>query len=110
MTILVIFHNQRGYDSHLLIFMQVISQVEGKVSCIPNNTEKYTSFSIEQLWFSDSAQFVLASLEKLVVTNKPEAFQISAQYEPSRERHAILLHKGVYPYEYMDSWERFTEP
>ena len=35
----VVFHNLRVYDSHLL--MQAISKVECKVSCIPNNTEKY---------------------------------------------------------------------
>ena len=46
-TIPVVFHNLRGYDSHLL--MQSISRVEGKVSCIPNNTEKYISFSLGRL-------------------------------------------------------------
>ncbi len=40
----VVFHNLRGYDSHLL--MQAISKVEGRISCIPNNTEKYISFSL----------------------------------------------------------------
>ena len=100
----VVFHNLRGYDSHLL--MQAISRVEGKVSCIPNNTEKYISFSLGQLRFIDSAQFLLASLDKLVAANPPEAFQITARYEQRRE---LLLRKGVYPYEYMDSWERFTD-
>ena len=63
-TILVVFHNLRGYDSHLLL--QAISKVEGKISCVPNNTEKYVSFSLGQLRFIDSAQFLLASLDKLV--------------------------------------------
>ena len=54
-TIPVVFHNLRGYDSHLL--MQAMSKVEGKVSCIPNNTEKYISLSLGQLRFIDSAQF-----------------------------------------------------
>ncbi|KAK3719343.1 hypothetical protein QZH41_000529 [Actinostola sp. cb2023] len=63
-TIPVVFHNLRGYDSHLL--MQAISKVEGRVSCIPNNTEKYISFSLDQLRFIDSAQFLLASLDKLL--------------------------------------------
>ena len=43
----VVLHNLRGYDSQLLI--QAISKVEGKVSCIPNNIEKYISFSLVQL-------------------------------------------------------------
>ena len=104
-SIPVVFHNLRGYDSHLL--MQAISKVEGRVSCIPNNTEKYISFSLGQLRFIDSAQFLLASLDKLVAANPPGAFQITAQHEPNRE---LLMRKCVYPYEYMDTWDRFTEP
>ena len=101
----VIFHNLHGYDSHLL--MQAISKVEGKVSCIPINTEKYISFSLGQLRFIDSAQFLLASLDKLVVAKRPVAFQITAQYEPNEARRKLIMRKGVYPYEYMDSWARF---
>ena len=103
----VVFHNLRGYDSHLL--MQAISRVEGKVTCIPNNTEKYISFSLGQLRFIDSAQFLLGPLDELVAANTPKAFQITAQYEPDKQRRELLLRKGVYPYEYMDSWEPFAD-
>ncbi|KAK3767931.1 hypothetical protein RRG08_052614 [Elysia crispata] len=106
-TIPVVFHNLRGYDSHLL--MQAISKVEGRMSCIPNNTEKYISFSLGQLRFIDSAQFLLASLSKLVAANKPETFQITARYEPDQHKRGLLMRKGVYPYEYVDSWGRFEE-
>ncbi|KAK3795736.1 hypothetical protein RRG08_027294 [Elysia crispata] len=106
-TIPVVFHNLRGYDSHLL--MQAISKVEGRMSCIPNNTEKYISFSLGQLRFIDSAQFLQASLSKLVDANKPEAFHITARYEPDHQKGTLLMRKGVYPYEYVDSWERFEE-
>ena len=67
----VVFHYLRGYDSHLLI--QAISKVEGNVSCIPNSTEK-VSFSLGQLRYIDSAQFLLAFFDKLVSANRPEAF------------------------------------
>ena len=106
-TIPVVFHNLWGYDSHLL--MQAISKVEGRISCIPNNTEKYISFSLGQLRFIDSAQFLLAPLDKLVAANKPEAFQFTTHYEPDHQKRGLLMRKGVYPYEYMDSWERFEE-
>ena len=60
----VILHNLRGYDSHL---MQGLGKLKDKkINCIPNNTEKYISFSIENLDFIDSLQFMNASLEKLV--------------------------------------------
>ena len=107
-SIPVVFHNLRAYDSHLL--MQAISKVMGSVSCIPNNMEKYISFSLGQLRFIDSAQFLLASIDKLVAANPPEAFQIIAKHEPNRERREILMRKIVYPYEYMDTWDRFEEP
>jgi hypothetical protein len=104
-TIPVVFHNLRGYDSHLL--MQAISQVEGKMACIPNNTEKYISFSLGQLRFIDSAQFLLASLDKLVAASPREAFEITTRYQPNDT--SLLMRKGVYPYEYVDAWERFGE-
>jgi len=103
----VVFHNLKGYDSHLL--MQAIAKAEGKITCIPNNTEKYISFSLGQLRFIDSAQFLQASLDKLVSACGEEAFQITARYEPDGGKRKLLLRKGVYPYEYMDSWERFEE-
>ena len=107
-SIPVVFHNLRGYNSHLL--MQAISKVEGRVSCIPKNTEKYISFSLEQQRFIDSAQFLLAYLDKLVAANPPEAFQITAQHEPNRERRELLMRKGVYPYMYMDTWVPSLSP
>ena len=103
----VVFHNLRGYDSHLI--MQSIGALEGKITCIPNNTEKYISFAIGNLRFIDSAQFLLASLDKLVSANTPESFRITAQYEPDPIKQKLLLRKGIYPYEYIDSPNRFNE-
>ena len=69
-----IFHNLRGYDSHLI--MQAISKTKGDLNCIVNNMEKYISFSIGKLRFIDSLQFLNASLDKLVETNDEESFKI----------------------------------
>ena len=43
----VVFHNLKGYDSHLI--MQKIHKAKGNITCIPNNAEKYISFSIARL-------------------------------------------------------------
>ena len=40
----VIFHNLKGYDSHLL--MQEIGKFKRDLNVIPNNMEKYLSFSV----------------------------------------------------------------
>ena len=65
----VVFHNLRGYDSHHL--MQEIAAVDANLKCIPNNMEKYISFSLGNLRFIDSFQFLLSSLDSLVSSNKP---------------------------------------
>ena len=39
----VIFHNLSGYDAHL--FVKNLGKSEGDIKCIPNNEEKYISFS-----------------------------------------------------------------
>ena len=103
----VAFHNLRGYDAHHL--MQVIAEVDGNLKCIPNNMEKYISLSLGNLRFIDSFQFVLSSLESLVSSNKPEEFEIIQKFESDPEKRALVLRKGVYPYEYMNSFERFNE-
>ena len=61
----VVFHNLRGYDSHIIL-SGVGKIPSDKISCIPNNMEKYISFYIGSLRFVDSLQFLNASLETLV--------------------------------------------
>ncbi len=60
----VIFHNLKSYDGHLL--MQAMARVHGEIKCIPTNTKKYISFSLGNLRFIDSVNFLLSSLDKLV--------------------------------------------
>ena len=45
----VIYHNLRGYDSHLI--MQEISKFDVKVNAIPNGIEKYMAFTINKNLF-----------------------------------------------------------
>ena len=103
----MVFHNLRGYDAHHI--MQEIRNINSSIKCIPNNMEKYISFSLGKLRFIDSFQFLLSSLDSLVASNKPEDFKIMKQFEEDDERRALILRKGVYPYEYMDSFEKFNE-
>ena len=67
MPIPVILHNLKGYDGHLL--MQAMARVKGEIRCIPTNTEKYISFSLGNLRFIDSVNFLHSSLAKLVSGN-----------------------------------------
>ena len=80
----VIFHNLRGYDSHLI--MQQIGEIANKhgymnkkgekqdlnINAIPNNMEKNKAFMLgNHLTFIDSFQFMSSSLDKLV-SNLPK--------------------------------------
>jgi len=101
----VVFHNLRGYDSHLI--MQHIGKFDGEITCIPNNMEKYISFSLGKLRFIDSLQFLNSSLESLV--NNLSNFR-HTQYEFDKDVEIKLItKKGVYPYDYMDSWDKFDD-
>ena len=61
----IIFHNLKGYDSHL-IFCE-LNKFDVKINVIPNELEKYMAFFVnENLVFIDSMQFMSFSLDKLI--------------------------------------------
>ena len=117
----VIFHNLRGYDSHFI--MQEIGAIvknhsytnkkgekcQMNINAIPNNMEKYMAFMLgNHLTFIDSFQFMSSSLEKLV-SNLPRE---SLKYTSKRFKGLkldLMAKKGVYPYDYMDSFKKFKE-
>ena len=117
----VIFHNLRGYDSHFI--MQEIGKiakehtytnkkgekVEMNINCIPNNMEKYMAFMLgNHLVFLDSFQFMSSSLDNLVKNLPDEAFKYTKQ-EFEKEQFNLMKQKGIYPYDHMDSFDRFNE-
>ena len=85
--------------------MQAMARVQGEIKCIPTNTEKCISFSLGNLRFVDSVNFLLSSLDKLVKGS--DEFPIMDRMMPEENKRQLLLKKGIYPYEYMDSFERF---
>ena len=61
----VIFHNLRGYDSHLIF--PGLKKFDVKIDVIPNGLEKYMAFILSKHFvFIDSMQFMNSNLEKLV--------------------------------------------
>ena len=117
----VIFHNLRGYDSHFI--MQEIGETVKKhtytnkkgekcqmnINAIPNNMEKYMAFMLgNHLTFIDSFQFMSSSLDKLVSNLPKEALKYTSQTFKN-EKLDLMSKKGVYPYDFMDSFEKFNE-
>ena len=103
----MIFHNLRSYDSHLII--KEISNFDVKVSVIPNRLEKYMAFTVDKnVIFIDSMQFMNSSLDTLVKNLMDEDFKYLSE-EFSGKFLEIDKEKGVYPYEYMDGFKKFSE-
>ena len=121
----VIFHNLSGYDAHL--FIKNLGVSEGNIDCIPNNEEKYISFTkhIEvdrftprggekevvvkrELRFIDSFKFMGKSLDELV-NNLDEKDFVNTNKFYTGEQLQLLKRKGVYPYEWLDSIDKLNE-
>jgi hypothetical protein len=115
----VIIHNLSGFDAQLFI-----KELKGKIRCIPSTDEKYISFTrevvvgeytdktgkkvavIRNLRFIDSYRFMPASLDSLLKNLKTHP-HLSRFYQG--EQFEQLLKKGIYPYEYVDSYRKFDE-
>ncbi|PFX15495.1 Collagen-like protein 6, partial [Stylophora pistillata] len=123
----VVFHNLANYDAHL--FIRNLGVSEGEINCIPNNEEKYISFTkkIEvgkffdqtkghwvdinrELRFIDSFKFMASSLDKLVknLVKKDNTLENTGKYHTG-EKLELLKRKGEFPYEWFDSIDKLME-
>ena len=103
----VIYHSVRGYDSHLIF--NELDKFDVKISVLPDGLEKYMTLCLNKsLVFIDSMQFMNFSLYKLVKNLSDEDFKYLVE-EFGSENLELLKQKGDYPYEYMNSFERFNE-
>ena len=83
--------------------------------------EKYLSFSFAHFQFIDSFSFLPSSLDKLVKCLRDDKkfdvskFHYTVQFIKEKYPHVtdehlkLVVQKGVVPYEYMDSFERYDE-
>ena len=119
----VFFHNLSSFDSHL--FVQELGGGDTDRKAIPQNEEKYISFSKERyititgkndkkfvrrisLQFIDSLRHMQSSLSELVGNLPKERFRkMREKFGPDQVD--LLPRKGIYPYEYADSFEKLEE-
>ena len=125
----VFFHNLQNYDAHL--FVRALGTLDEvlSVACIPNNEEKYISFSLKfelkkerrevtegqwkefvvkhEIRFLDSFKFTLVGLSSLVKNLPKEELKETARF--FGERSELVSRKGVYPYEFMDGFDKFEK-
>ena len=121
----VFFHNLTGYDSHLFIKNLGSPNKKETLDCIPNNEEKYITFTKNlivgqytnkkgevkdktfKIVFKDSLKFMSSSLGALVNNLPKDGFKNISKYYTSEEVE-LIKQKGFYPYEFMDTEEKFN--
>ena len=99
----------RGYGSQLIFFE--LDKFHLKINVIPNGLEKYVAiFGVKTLLavFIGSMQFMDSSLDKLVKNLSDGDFKYLIEQFGS-ENLELFKQKDAYPYEYMNSFERFNE-
>ena len=120
-----VFHNLSGYDAHL--FIRELGGHTSDMEVITKNKEDYISFSIKvpvdsyidkngeekakliDLRFIDSFKFMSSSLDSLTKNLVIGGKKLFGFEDYSELQYDLLTRKGVYPYEYVNSWDRFNE-
>ena len=119
------FHNLSGYDAHL--FIREFGAHTSDMEVIAKNKEDYISFSIKvpvdsyidknreekdkliELRFIDSFKFMSSSLDSITENLVRGGKTLFGFEDYSELQYGLLTRKGVYPYEYVNSWDRFNE-
>lgn len=121
----IIMHNLSGYDSHLFI-KKLSTAMKGDLEIIPVNSEHYISIT-KVIWnhtlglklkrniklrFIDSFRFMPASLSQLaslIPSEKKCILKRVCEKDFTKEQIKMLERKGVFPYDYVDCYERLSE-
>ena len=110
-NIFVIFHGLSNYDSHFIV-RRLHRYRNCQIRIIPKSSEKYLSFSVGNIHYKDSYQFLSESLATLAdnLKEKGEEYFIYINKHIKHQRQRELMkRKGVFPYSYIDSPQRLSE-
>ena len=122
-------HNLSSYDAHLFIKEVGRRFNKNDIEVIAENKEKYISLNVKinvklarvnnkdgtevrkniQLRFIDSCGFMASSLDKLASNLDEDQCKHLREFYKEDEVFRLMRRKGVYPYEYMDEWNKFEE-
>ena len=125
----VVFHNLLGYDVHL--FIKELGLKSSNIGVIAKNKEDNITFSVDvmvnkymdkngvkkdnfiELQFIDSFKFMASSLDSLmnnlVGCARRGGRKLIGFEEYTDNQYHLLTRKGIYPYEYVSSWDHFEE-
>ena len=121
----VVFHNLSGYNAHL--FIRELGAQTSEMGVMAKNKEDYISFSIKvpvdsyidkngekkgkliELRFIDSFKFMSSSLNSLTKSLVRGGKKLFGSEDYLELQYGLLTRKRVYPYEYINSWDRFEK-
>ena len=100
-----VFHNLQGYDVHLIF--KELNNFNVNIEVKPKGIDKYMSIIVNRhITFIDSLQFYNGSLDMLASNLKDQDFKHLTP-EFGIDKLEILKRKDLYPYEWVDSYEKF---
>ena len=120
----VVFHNLPGYDVHL--FIKELGKYSKDIEAIAKNKEDYITFLVKvavdrytdkngdekgkfiELRFINSFKFMASSLDSLT-NNLVCGGRRLFGFEDYSVTIRFTYYKGIYPYEYVSSWDKFEE-
>ena len=106
-------HNLSNYDMQFLVnFMP--DYAISKLNALPFNSEKLRCLNISSFKFTDSLHFLNGSLATLVDNLKTSAnhkwsILKNANIYQNEEQKQLLLRKGIFPYEWVNSAEQLEQ-
>ena len=95
------FHNGYTYDYHFII-KELAEEFEKQFECLRENTEKY----ITNFMYFECKKDYKKDFNKELIKRFANIYEFCNE---DINKFILILRKDVYPYEYMDSWERFDE-
>ena len=101
------FSQFKGHDGHI-IFKELNNFDNIDIQAIPKTSEKYMSIIVNRnIVFLDSLQFYKGLLDSLASNLEDSDFKHLLSESPSNKLE-ILKRKHAYPYEWIDSYEKFN--
>ena len=101
----IIFHNLQGYDGHLIF--KELNNFNVDIEVIIKGIDKYMSIIVNRhIAFTDLLQFYNGSLDTLASNLQDEDFKhLTSEFGINKLE--ILKRKNVYPYEWVESYQKF---
>ena len=108
----VVFHKSSTYNYHFII-SELANEFDGELECLGENKEKYITFSVLLSSLVNNLSEIYSKMcrgcrERKIIESVCDFTGLKI-CDRDIKKFILLLRKGVYPYEYMDSWERFDK-